>query len=101
MDEDICRLYVARNKATGLYHRNMRNFLVSNKEWMEAAKPSMAEVRGAMQLAEMRSSRWTEDINEADVWDDHDIRTYQQYLPYVDFVAVKLSAEPLNPAAGS
>jgi hypothetical protein len=91
---DTYQLYVAKSPETGLYLTRAQNFLIGNKGWIDAAKPSDAEVAAEIMAADKRQCMWTADLNEADVWSAPTISNIRRYLPPVDFVGVNLTTEP-------
>jgi hypothetical protein len=97
MTDEINRLHVARHKSTGLYAKHIHRWLRGNQDWMEAAKPSVADVIKELKLAEERVSRWTSDLNEAEPWAGYDIAKFSQYVPDVEFIKIRLTGEPLGP----
>jgi hypothetical protein len=59
--------------------------------WIEAKKPTDAEVAAELAAADQRRSMWTEDMNNAELWDARDIAEFGKFLPPVEFVSVRIT----------
>jgi hypothetical protein len=90
------KIYVAKSPQANLYLINILSFLRGNKNWMDSANPTVEEVQKQIIFANDRKSRWTNDMNEADIWDSYSISQYHQYLPEIEFLEVSLGSEPIK-----
>lgn len=86
------RFCVARHKETGLYTRGIKQFLWGQQDWIKATNPTVEEVREQVRLANERHNRWTDDLQEAEIWNEYDIKHFGQYAPEVDYVDAALTA---------
>lgn len=88
---DPYSIYVAKSTETGLYLTRAQAFFNGNQDWIEAAKPTAAEIARQLISSGERHPMWTEDINDAEVWNAGTIAQFKEYLPPVEFVPVSLN----------
>ncbi|MBC8742012.1 hypothetical protein F6X40_36345 [Paraburkholderia sp. UCT31] len=94
--DERCQLFVARHKGTGLYNTRAQYFLRGNQAWIEAAQPTAQEVTEELASSDSRKSMWSSDLQDAEVWDSYWMAKYQQYVPEVEFIPVRLSGQPIG-----
>lgn len=87
-------IFVAKHRETGLYQRKVGcNFMFGCKPWIKDKNPPFEEIRKEIELMRtyMESNGvkvWTDDINDAETWDNHSIREYSKYYPELEMVNI-------------
>jgi len=88
------KLYVAVDKSTGLFSRRVRKILMDNSEWIETQNPSIDSVSFEIAVSSsLDNPVWTENLQDAETWDNYLIDRYGKYVHNVEFKAVTLNID--------
>ncbi|RWZ87177.1 MAG: hypothetical protein EO766_11600 [Hydrotalea sp. AMD] len=86
-------IFVAKDKQTGLYSNAIHDWFLDNQIWIKETNHSVEEVIDELSQSNESSCLWTDNVRDADIWNQYNIDRWKKYLPNVEFVTVTITVE--------
>ena len=89
--------FVAKHRETGLYQRKVGcNFMFGCRPWIKTKNPPFEEIRKEIEwmrnyMESNGAKVWTNDIADAEKWDNQSINEYSKYYPELEMVNIHLA----------